>query len=110
MEVKLTRHSDGRVWKFSRDTLYPVTNSLYYNIDTGGYAVPNCIIFRPSNVSAYEGKYSVEILGISDKNGEPETISYEVNFFNQNNYPFEDVKVSDYFFDAVSWASENEIV
>lgn len=109
VKVNLTRKSDGRVWKFSKDTLYPVTNSLYYNINLGGFAIPNCIIFRPGDIPQYNGKYEVSVTGLKDKQGNAESLNYEVDFFDPEKYPFEDVGVKDYFFTPVVWALENKV-
>lgn len=109
IKVNLTRKSDGRVWKFSDKTLYPVTNSLYYNINLDNYAIPNCIIFRPGEIYSYDGKYNVEVTGLRNKSGNFESLNYEVEFFDPEKYPFEDVRASDYFFKPVVWALETKV-
>ncbi|MBI1367725.1 MAG: hypothetical protein GC162_03635 [Planctomycetes bacterium] len=60
----------------------PALNLNYYHIDTAGYAIPNCIIFRPDNVTTAPGsRYWVIITGVKDKSDAPATIQYLVEFF-----------------------------
>ena len=54
----------------------------FFKVDTAGYGVNNCIIFRPTGVqAAANSAYWVEIAGIKTKAGEPATIEYFVGFF-----------------------------
>lgn len=79
--VTLTRMSDGSVWTLSGTDTYNPNNALYLNVDSNGYGVSNCIIFRPDGVSAYEGTYRVRIDGLTDRSGNPVDFSYQVDFF-----------------------------
>ena len=78
--VTLTRESDGRTWTLDSGTRN--TSGDYFNVDTGGYGVSNCIIFRPSGVDRYEGVYTVEIDGLRTIGGGAVTdFAYQVAFF-----------------------------
>ena len=81
--VELTRESDGKKWIFDN-----VNNSSggFFNVDTNGYGVSNCIIFRPENISKYEGVYTVKINGLKSLTGNKTTsMSFRVDFFDTNN-------------------------
>ena len=50
-------------------------------IDLDGFAIPNCIIFRPAGVEVTPGtSYWVEIVGLKDSSGKDATLSYLVSF------------------------------
>jgi hypothetical protein len=53
----------------------------YFNVDTGGYGVTNCIIFRPGGIDAYSGEYAVTVRGIKTIGGEDAELRYTVRFF-----------------------------
>lgn len=75
--VTLTRDSDGKTWNFSSGSA-----DGFFNVDTGGYGVSNCIIFRPTGVSDYEGSYTVKVQGLKTKNGMAVAdFTYQVDFF-----------------------------
>lgn len=53
----------------------------FFNVDSGGYGVGNCIIFRPERVSTQPGSiYLVEVRGLEDASGKPATLTYVVEF------------------------------
>ncbi len=82
VQVTLVRESDGFTWTFSGDQSYvPSSRGPYFNVDLEGYGVSNCIIFRPYAIYAYEGRYTVTIEGLTDRNRQPVEISYQVDFF-----------------------------
>ena len=82
LTVILTRESDGKTWTFQGSN-YTATNSgAYYHVDTGGYGISNCIIFRPEGITSYEGVYTVTINGLKSVSGVPVDFSYQVDFFN----------------------------
>ena len=122
--VTLTRESDGQSWTFNNQESYSTGGSgRYFNVNTEGYGVRNCIIFRPDGVSKYEGVYTVTITGLKTKSGAGTTLSYQVNFFDPDDIDttpaepepetpkitFSDVQSGDYFYDAVAWAVENGV-
>lgn len=120
--VTLTRQSDGRTWTFSGSESYAVSDSgKYFNVDTRYYGVNNCVIFRPDGVTRYEGVYTVTITGLLTTSGAAATLSYQVDFFNPDDLntppaepvtpatPFTDVKPTDYYADAVTWAVANGV-
>nr|WP_162156368.1 CAP domain-containing protein [[Eubacterium] cellulosolvens] len=76
--VRLTRKSDGRVWKFGKTG----SNGNFY-VDGGGYGQSgDCIIFRPSGLSIAKGDaFSVQVTGLPDG----KELDYDVNFFSM--YP-----------------------
>ena len=47
LTVTLVRESDGKSWVLGGNESYTASNSgRYLNVDTGGYGISNCIIFR----------------------------------------------------------------
>ena len=49
--------------------------------DTDGYGVPNCVIFRPKKVDVSPGaRYWVELDGLKQKDGQPTTVRFMVEF------------------------------
>ncbi|MCI8423212.1 MAG: hypothetical protein HFF50_06750 [Lawsonibacter sp.] len=74
--VTLTRQSDGKVWQFSTGS-----SDGDFFLNTEGYGVRNCIIFRPDGVDKYEGLYTVSIQGLKDTTGAAADFSYSVDFF-----------------------------
>ena len=87
LTVTLTRQSDGKTWTLSgAQTYMSASSGLYLNVDTGGYGVANCIIFRPDGVEKYEGVYQVTINGLKTKDGAPVDFTYQVDFFAANSY------------------------
>ena len=122
--VTLTRESDGQSWTFNNQESYSTGGSgRYFNVNTEGYGVRNCIIFRPDGVSKYEGVYTVTITGLKTKNGAESKLSYQVDFFDPDDIDttpagpgpetpkitFSDVQSGDYFYDAVAWAVDNGV-
>jgi hypothetical protein len=86
-DIKITlTNANGKTWTFSTND-----TQNYFTINTGNYArVKNCIIFRPSGITKYEGLYTVIIEGLKASNGQPiNDFVYQVNFFNTSS-----VKVS----------------
>lgn len=84
VSVTLTRQSDGKSWTFNEaQNSYALAfgSGPYFNVDTEGYGVSNCIIFRPDGVDAYEGLYSVSVTGLKTRSGAAAAISYQVDFF-----------------------------
>jgi uncharacterized protein YkwD len=77
VQVKLTRNSDGRIWRFSA-----TQSNGYFNIDDSIYE--DCIIFRPDGVDHYNDGESwlVEVTGLKTKEGETTDISYTTTFKN----------------------------
>jgi hypothetical protein len=54
----------------------------YLHVDLGGYAIPNCIIFRPANLRTDNGAtYLVEAGGLKNNRGQATTLKYVVAFF-----------------------------
>ena len=87
LTVTITRQSDGKTWTLSGSQSYKMASSgLYLNVDTGGYGVSNCIIFRPDGVESYEGVYQVTIDGLKSKDGAAVDFTYQVDFFAANSY------------------------
>lgn len=125
--VTLTRESDGRTWTLDSGTRN--TSGDYFNVDTGGYGVSNCIIFRPSGVDRYEGVYTVEIDGLRTIGGGAVTdFAYQVAFFDAaqsepeptpepepepepgTETSFADVPASAWYCDAVEYVYENGLM
>ena len=83
VEVKLTRQNDGKIWHFSQYNSYG-----YFNINKESYAYDECIIFRPQNITSYNANetWTVEVTGLSRKDGGTGTINYTVKFSNGSSY------------------------
>ena len=80
--VTLTRERDGRTWTFQGSDYTASGSGAYFHVDTGGYGIDNCIIFRPDGVDLYEGVYTVEIDGLRTKSGaQVQDFAYQVDFF-----------------------------
>ncbi len=111
LTVTLTRPSDGRVWSFSGRNQYTAADSgLYFNVELSNRGINNCIIFRPDGIGSYAGLYTVQIDGLHTVNGQPASLSYQVDFFKSADYKpeqpvqsntFTDVKENDWFKEAV---------
>ena len=97
VNVTITRPSDGSVWNISKKdkhTTLSNSNLSYFNVETSGYGISNCIIFYPGlenfDREKYTEPYTVKVTGIQYKHGinpanmglsnEP-FIEYTVNFF-----------------------------
>ena len=82
LSVTLRRASDGATWTFSGSESYAASSSgAYFNVNTVGYGIPNCIIFRPEGGEAYAGVYSVIVEGLKNSAGEAVEFAYQVEFF-----------------------------
>lgn len=82
--VALRRNSDGMVWTFNGNNAYAASASgEFFNVDTAGYGVSNCIIFRPDGITTYDGIYTVQIYGLKDINGNAIDFAYQVDFFDE---------------------------
>ena len=84
VRVRMVRESDGKTWDFGPEDSTVTQTGEYFNVDTGGYGVANCIIFNPGpanlGASAYDGAYRVTVTGIRTADGQAATLSYEVDF------------------------------
>jgi hypothetical protein len=74
--LTLTEVSGGKTWNFGNGA-----KDGYFNIETSGFGIPNCIIFRPQGISKYTGAYRVEVKGLLTKAGTPVSLRYETTFF-----------------------------
>jgi hypothetical protein len=53
----------------------------YFHVDTGGFGIPNCIIFRPAGFKVVPGSaYWVEITGLKTASGQDTKLGYLVAF------------------------------
>ncbi|MCR4563806.1 MAG: hypothetical protein K5755_04125 [Clostridiales bacterium] len=87
VKVTLKSNSDNTEWTFSGNETYTVSSvGKYFNVETNGYGIGNCIIFRPAGISYYYGVYTVVISGLKDSFGNAVTLSYKVDFFDANEY------------------------
>ena len=85
--VTLTRDSDNRKWTFSGSNYSPSDSGEYFIVDNQGFGIDNCIVFRPSGITEYDGLYTVEIEGLKDRKGNAVNFAYQVNFFDLNASP-----------------------
>lgn len=125
--VTVTLSGGGRSWTFGSGDRS--STGKYFNVDTAGYGVGNCIIFRPDGVSSYSGTYTVRVDGLRAKGGAAASLEYTVEFFgaesgssaarqdaqqtaqqtgqinpDSGDTPFTDVPAGSYYHDAVNWA------
>ena len=85
--VTLTRDSDNRKWTFSGSNYSPSDSGEYFIVDNQGFGIDNCIVFRPSGITTYDGLYTVEIEGLKDRKGNAVDFAYQVNFFDLKDSP-----------------------
>lgn len=84
LQVQVTRLSDDRVWYLDHEDSQVSDSSEYFNVNTDGYGVPYCLIFRPEIMSTQlqDGEaFHVKIIGLRDASNNLRTIEYTVNFF-----------------------------
>lgn len=82
--VTLKRHSDQRVFTFNENDNTVTISSEYFQVDTQGYGLAACIIFRPSSadISSLNAEtFTVTVNGLYDKEGNVKIISYDTTFF-----------------------------
>jgi uncharacterized protein YkwD len=86
--VKLVRNIDNKSWIFNwedKDENNVKTGKEYFNVDTGGYGVPFCIIFKPDTAELKdysEGeRFTVTIDGLYTTNNEKTQLSFTTEFF-----------------------------
>ena len=132
LTVTVTRESDGKVWTLRGDDYAPTYYENYFCVDTAGYGVANCIIFRPDGTEEtqnYNGIYTVRIDGLKTIDGRSvKDFTYSVDFFDSTAIEpeqpaeqpvapqkpdqaplFRDVPANAYYRDAVQWAVEQKI-
>ena len=67
------------------NSLWPAGQPLkldYFNVDTHGFGIDNCVIFRPAGVATDAGAvYSVIVSGLVDSKGKPAALRYAVGFY-----------------------------
>ncbi len=84
VEIKSLRY--GTTWHFDKDTGYGTSSDdNYFKIETRGYGVSNCIIFRPAyeDIDMFKGDYIVTVSNVMKKGtGDYTDIQYKVTFDN----------------------------
>jgi uncharacterized protein YkwD len=78
--VTLTNDAGGN-WEFTDADTNP--SGKYFNVETTGFGIPYCIIFRPDGSVPLAGKtYTVLIEGLKDTDGVTDKpIEYDIEFF-----------------------------
>ena len=85
VSVTLRDISNNKSWTFSGSNANGV-----FRVDIEYYGMPNCIIFRPNDVSYNKNsQFQVTVSGIKLKDGTDTTISYNVDFFSLGEEPAE---------------------
>ncbi len=79
--VTVTGELEGETWTLSGKDNSVRESGAYFNVETSGYGVPNCIIFRPDHSGPYEGSYTVTVSGLKTASGADGSFSYTVTFF-----------------------------
>ena len=110
--VSVVQKSTKRSWAFSGNYSYTAADSgRYFNFDTSNYGIPNCIVFRPSDITAYEGDYQVTVTGLKTIGGTPAKLEYTVSFFDPSPSPsFSDVPWTHWANPAVEQAASLGLV
>ncbi|MCR5508931.1 MAG: Ig-like domain-containing protein [Lachnospiraceae bacterium] len=81
--VTLKSVKTGKTWTFNKNTSTSgESGKNFFTVNNGGYAVSNCIIFRPGSLGqdAYKGEYTVSVTGLKDKSGNAKSLNYRVIF------------------------------
>ncbi|MBI9012714.1 MAG: S-layer homology domain-containing protein [Clostridiales bacterium] len=84
IEVSIKDIKSGLIWYFDKND--KALEGEYFNVETSGYGVPFCLIFRP-DPSAFDGysletTYKVTISNLYKLDGDLVTLTYETQFFN----------------------------
>lgn len=82
--VTLTSLDDGSSWTLDKNDDDTSEMDEYFTINTAGYGISYCIIFRPPSEGAnYSSgqRYQVEIDGLKTTRGDETSLSYTVEFF-----------------------------
>ena len=79
VSVKVTRVSDNQIWNFSS-----ASADGYFNYNKDGYGQRYCLIFLPSDITAY---YSGDQYHIQVTENQTVTLDYTVNFFDLEEIP-----------------------
>lgn len=112
-ELSVTLTCGNRTWKLRGEDAFETSETDKY-LGCAGYR----LIFRPGNVTDYQGTYTVKIEGLRDHDGFTVPLQYQVTFFHagdvylsysqqqaaQTANPFRDVEETAYYRDAVLWA------
>jgi uncharacterized protein YkwD len=81
LSVKIIRKSDNKEWLFNKNS----TGDYRFFVNTAGYGVPYCIIFRPPIAEIGTIKentaFEVHIDGVYDLQGNKKSIKYDTSFF-----------------------------
>ncbi len=79
--VTITGELEGETWTLSKADNSVGESGAYFNVETSGCGVSNCIIFRPERDGTYAGQYTVTVSGLRTASGADGNFSYTVNFF-----------------------------
>ena len=84
IQVNIKNISSGHIWSF--DNSDKALEGEYFNIETSGYGVPFCLIFRPDPTTfdgySLETTYEVTIENLYKVDGSLVTLTYDTQFFN----------------------------
>jgi len=85
IKVLLQNIDTGVAHEFYQGKSY--TGNEHFHIDTNNYGIPFNIVFRPNNESYTDGQtYKVTITGLYDNEGKETSVTYEVNFFDVDQF------------------------
>ncbi len=81
IRVVLTRARDGRTWSLGPGGA--AASDGVFRVETSGYGVPFCIIFRPDDLGGLTDgdSFSVLVTGLYARDGSPREIRYDTDFF-----------------------------
>lgn len=83
VQVTMQQMSTEKVWTLDSQDSSISRNGEFFTVNTEGYGIPYCIIFRPSGITAFAPGEAivVRITGLKDKQGQATAIQFPVVFF-----------------------------
>lgn len=75
-KVSVLMHSE----KKNKDYIINQNSGSYFNVNTQGYGMPNCVIFSPGESFDMDDRLTVTLTGLTKK-GQDAEISYPIQFF-----------------------------
>ncbi|MDA3847181.1 MAG: hypothetical protein PF505_11665 [Vallitaleaceae bacterium] len=100
IKVLLQNMDTGSINEFYQGKSY--IGSEHFNVDTTNYGVPFNIVFRPDGEHYIDGQtYKVTISGLYDNDGNETSVTYEVNFFDVDQFNTNLVEQNNFYYAEV---------
>lgn len=81
LKLKVTLENGQKKWSFTLENSQLLGN--YMNYDTANYGIPSNIVFRPEDITQYNGTYKVTVEGLENVVGQKAVLQYETTFFSE---------------------------